>query len=688
MQTLTIGMATFRDTDGCYMTLEVLNAFHPRVQYLVIDNAPEPDIDTMNVCHAIGGRYLHRPDLHGTSAPRDAIFRLAKTDWAMCVDSHVILESGAVQALLDYIDQNPDSNDLIQGPMVHDDGKVTSTYWRATHPPGLWGVWDTTWFDAFGNPVRLIPSENNKGILLFSDGKTTAITGWDNRAKTAKDYGCTNYYETKPTKPFEIPMQGLGLFAMRCKAWPGFHPLFRGFGGEEGYIHEKVRQQGGKCYCLPALRWRHKFRNMERPHGGKPTPYRLDKSDHVWNLLIGHRELGIEVTETIKSNFGGGVAPSILDQLVDSANKVQPFGKILPRKRLKLLGVWYTNNAAPLPLLQKSLQTIKRAADETMFHDVQVVTSTWQLIANNPFPCTVWKPDVSGHSAIIAQIRRALSTGEFGALRDKDYDYDGVVFLEHDVLYPPNYFDRMGTALSHGGPVASNLDYEGLNATGWLKVKELHEPMHQLAMRRDVALANLDRAEKDCKEQGWALLEPDSTSTLPRTFPHFAEVEPKLWIGQQVTEPPQGVNAVLNLCEIPDIYQNNFDRIECQQQVISDGHKEPAPSLDWLKRQVQWVTERIHQGKSVYIHCLGGVSRCGLVTAAYLMTSHGVGREQALAIIRKARPQVTPRPAFWQLLSDYEKTIILRPASLTKGDRSDWVRIGFIGLVPSIHVNW
>ncbi len=56
-------------------------------------------------------------------------------------------------------------------------------------------------------------------------------------------------------EPFEIPMQGMGVFSCRQSAWQGFNPLFRGFGGEEGYIHEKFRQAGGRCLCLPWLRW-------------------------------------------------------------------------------------------------------------------------------------------------------------------------------------------------------------------------------------------------------------------------------------------------------------------------------------------------------------------------------------------------------------------------------------------------
>ena len=46
-------------------------------------------------------------------------------------------------------------------------------------------------------------------------------------------------------------MQGLGLFACRGEAWPGINPRFRGFGGEEGYLHEKVRQNGAASCAIP-----------------------------------------------------------------------------------------------------------------------------------------------------------------------------------------------------------------------------------------------------------------------------------------------------------------------------------------------------------------------------------------------------------------------------------------------------
>jgi hypothetical protein len=91
-----------------------------------------------------------------------------------------------------------------------------------------------------------------------------------------------------PEEPFEIPMHGLGLFGCKREAWLGFNPEFRGFGGEEGYIHYKYRAFGRKVMCLPWLKWVHRF---SVPHNIK---YPLDMADRVRNYLIGFKELGMD----------------------------------------------------------------------------------------------------------------------------------------------------------------------------------------------------------------------------------------------------------------------------------------------------------------------------------------------------------------------------------------------------------
>lgn len=450
---LTVAMATYQDFPGVYMTLEVLREFHPHdVDVVVLDNAPISCNQTRDETLAAGGRYFHRPDLNGTSRSRDRLFHLANTPWVLVVDSHIVLCKGSIEAALDYAHNHPVSRDIIQGPLINSGvTKGSLTHWRYACDGCLWGEWD----------------------------------GWPEG---------NNFHGPA----FEIPMQGLGIYMMRKEAWPGYNPHFFGFGGEEGYIHEKVRRLGGRALCLPALRWRHRFRDQK---DGQPYP--RPRGDHVWNLVVGHRELGIDRLADIRAHHGKDLNDEDWAKLTKAAEDRQLFGEMAPMPpKMRLLGVWYSNNAAPESLLSNSLKTIKAAVDSS-YHNVEVSTCSWNTITGNPFPAAILRPSVSGHAAILEQINKAIDSARS--------DFDALVFLEHDVLYPPDYFDRVASAFTDNpnAPVVSNLNYIGLNATGWLAVKERHEPMHQLSMRKNYALANLARASADCHKQGWAYLEPE-----------------------------------------------------------------------------------------------------------------------------------------------------------------------------------
>jgi hypothetical protein len=106
---------------------------------------------------------------------------------------------------------------------------------------------------------------------------------------------------------------------MRKDAWPGFNRHFRGFGGEEGYIHEKVRQMGGKTLCLPFLRWLHRF---SRPQG---VPYPLTWEDRIHNYVIGHRENGLDEAE-IKEHFSAFVGKGVVDKVLGELAGFDPLG--------------------------------------------------------------------------------------------------------------------------------------------------------------------------------------------------------------------------------------------------------------------------------------------------------------------------------------------------------------------------
>jgi hypothetical protein len=264
---LTIGMATFDDYDGVYFTIQSIRLANPAlrdaIEFIVIDNNPggpcsQPLAD---LAKAIDGyRYIPADHIKGTWV-RHLVFQEASCPIVLCLDCHVLLVPGALEALLAYFDAHPYSRDLVQGPLLYDDMTRISTHWEPIWRGGMLGGWAS-----------------------------------DPRGENAD------------APAFDIPMQGAGLFACRRDAWPGFNPLFRGFGGEEGYIHEKFRQRGGRTLCLPALRWVHRF---ARPLG---VPYRNRWEDRIRNYYIGFNELGLE-TDAMEAHFaeilGAAVAARI-----------------------------------------------------------------------------------------------------------------------------------------------------------------------------------------------------------------------------------------------------------------------------------------------------------------------------------------------------------------------------------------
>ncbi|WP_397571672.1 glycosyltransferase [Schlesneria sp. T3-172] len=258
MTRLTIGMATHRDFDGVYFTVNALRLYHaeamPRCEIVIVDNDPDgPQAESLrHFCSSISVphpdwpcpfqvRYIPYREAGGTAAPRDHIFRIAAADAVLVLDSHVNLWPGAISHLLQWYDDHPECQDLIQGPLVYDDLQFVSTHFDDIWRDGMWGTWGT----------------DQRGI----DPSGSA---------------------------FEIPAQGLGLFSCRTEAWLGFNPCFREFGGEEWYIHEKFRQHGRRCLCLPSLRWIHRF---EAPGGGRA--YHFTLLGKVRNYILGLQELGL-----------------------------------------------------------------------------------------------------------------------------------------------------------------------------------------------------------------------------------------------------------------------------------------------------------------------------------------------------------------------------------------------------------
>lgn len=274
---LTIGMAVYNEFDGVYFTVQALRAYHDLtgVEILVVDNYGCDH--TENFIRTIpNARYIRSTEVQGTAAPRELVFREGLGEAILCCDSHVLFMPGSIAQLMRYYRDHPDTRDLIQGPLVYDtmQPEAISTHFNPIWSAQMWGVWGT-------DPRGLDP-----------DGEA-----------------------------FDIPMQGLGIFSCRKDAWLGFNPNFRGFGGEEGYIHEKFRQAGARTLCLPSLRWVHRF---GRPGG---VPYRPTVDEKLRNYLIGHLELGLDISPIIE-HFSTQMPPERVKSYAEAIERA--FGESTP----------------------------------------------------------------------------------------------------------------------------------------------------------------------------------------------------------------------------------------------------------------------------------------------------------------------------------------------------------------------
>lgn len=241
----TVGMATFDDFYGVNMTVQALKMNHAHLvkEIIVVDNNPKSQQGKLTEAFCKGTGFVNYYPLYGTrgtAQPRNMVFELATNPYVVCCDPHVMFFPGAFEALSNYYHRiGWDENNLVQGPIVYDNLQTVSTHfnldkWGAQ----MWGQWDT------------------------------------------------DQYQYDRGEPFEIPAQGLGAFACRKDAWLGFNPRFIGFGGEEGYIHEKFRKHGRKCVCVPKFKWWHRFQRLG-------TPYPIVIEEKARNYIIGFRELGL-----------------------------------------------------------------------------------------------------------------------------------------------------------------------------------------------------------------------------------------------------------------------------------------------------------------------------------------------------------------------------------------------------------
>lgn len=240
---LTISMACYEDYAGLVATVQALRMYQnlPKgTEFLVLDNSPDSD-DGHQTKRFLNNfvpysKYVPVTDRKSSFVKYDFVYH-ATGDVVLGLDSHVMLQPGAIEALLKWWEEHKGEPHNLTGPLVHDGLDALSSHmdlkWRGSDL-GTWG---------------------------------------------------TNDEALKKGEPFEVPAQGMGLYSFWRDSFKPITVPFKHFGGEESYIAEKIRQRGGKTICHPALGWWHRFDwPIKRPF---PT----DMVDKVANYYRGHLDL-------------------------------------------------------------------------------------------------------------------------------------------------------------------------------------------------------------------------------------------------------------------------------------------------------------------------------------------------------------------------------------------------------------
>lgn len=263
---LSVGFATRDDFDGAWMTVETLIEFHDDYvdQIVIVDNSPENSRHAKMLAEHVKTlkkvKYVRDSGPASSCVPKNKVFTESDCEFAANCDSHVVFKKGAIRAVREFWrGQAADTPDILTGPC---------------------------WAGAANNRCM-----GTNQMLYEHEGYDPHGKPPDYQYMTAWRGGCCGVWVLDPRgrspdmPPFKIRKHGTGFFSMRRDAWVGFMPTMTGHGGNEAYLYEKVRRNGGTAWCLPAAGWIHKF---GRANG---VPYALNWADRVSNYVNGFRDL-------------------------------------------------------------------------------------------------------------------------------------------------------------------------------------------------------------------------------------------------------------------------------------------------------------------------------------------------------------------------------------------------------------
>ncbi len=181
---------------------------------------------------------------------------------------------------------------------------------------------------------------------------------------------------------------------------------------------------------------------------------------------------------------------------------------------MRILGCWYSTARIHPQILQSSLRSLEAACAASHRSQPLVKTCNWERIPGNPFDEYIAHHPQANHLGIVMQVARILFEEQ-----QAGREHAAVCFLEHDVLYPHDYFDQIAATFAEHRDIQGvfNENYIGLNHAGWQFVRHRREPpLHQLSLRWDFARNHIESLIRRCILHRAIPLEPEVSPPIVR----------------------------------------------------------------------------------------------------------------------------------------------------------------------------
>lgn len=191
---------------------------------------------------------------------------------------------------------------------------------------------------------------------------------------------------------------------------------------------------------------------------------------HVSNSIFG--DLDVKVLKTLIVEFDNGL------KISQKENKYLFYPEFNER-----VGIFYTNNFKNNPIKEKALQISLESLTLASFNKSLIITSVWNRIPKNPFVELLHPIQFSCHLNQVLQILQCLYF-----IKKNINNVKYVSFLEHDCVYPENYFDYDDFECDS----ITNTNHIGLSKDGWQPKNHGVRPTSNVIMKFDRSIEHFE----------------------------------------------------------------------------------------------------------------------------------------------------------------------------------------------------